>query len=192
MISIIEKNENNKSLISIEKLLQNVCSLSEWEKVKDFSISEHEFFFADKIRDISLYRKFSAKNNVEKYLLKDSSDNILAAMDMKIYKDSVYIISLNAELNKSYDKLILLLLRVAVETSLYKTSEGEVYINLSNNFFKNYRLRKIISANDFSADEKQSSYEKRLFGVSFKLKISNSNLWYNRIKQKQMLFRTNA
>lgn len=186
MINTIEKNDD-KSSISIDKLFQDICSLSRWEVIRTFPIGRHSFFFPAKVYNVNLFRRFSAKNNVEKYMLKDSNEKEVALMDLKIYKDSVYIINFQIMQDKSYDKFALLMLQIAAEKSLYNTTEKEVHINIPSAFFAGLKLRKLITNNCFVSLLNQSDYEKRLFGEAFKLNVENSKQWLEKIEQLPIL-----
>ena len=120
-------------------------------------------------------------------MLKDSKEKLLAKMDVKVYKDSLYIISLQIYTRKFFDQVLLALLQVSVEKSMYNTTKKEVYINIQKSFFKSRRLRKAIIANSFIPLNNQSNYEKELFGEAFQLNISNSPSWLNKIKYFQLL-----
>lgn len=186
MINTIEKNEE-KSSISIDKLFQDICSLSRWEVIRTFPVGKRSCFFPAKVYNVNLFRRFSAKNNVEKYMLKDSNEKEVALMDLKIYKDSVYIINFQIKQDKSYDKFVLLMLQIAAEKALYNTTEKELHINLPVAFFAGLKLRKLITNNGFVSVLNQSDYEKRLFGEAFKLNVGNSTIWNDRIEHLPIL-----
>ncbi len=187
MTSTTAKIKNDKSVISIEQLFQDTCGISKWEKIRNFSVSMHTFFFQDKTIDIALYRRFSNKNYLEKYFLKDTNGKILAKMDLKTYKDCVYIISIEVFSRRFYEQILLLILQAAVERSMYNTTQKEVNINIPKSLFKNRKLKKFIIENSFIQINSQSNYEKQLFGEAFRLKILNSDLWLNKIKYFQLL-----
>jgi len=186
MINAILKSEE-KSIKAVEEILQNGCCLSRWEKIKTISICERKFIFTNKIIDVDLYRKFSVKNGVEKYALKSQDDKVLAVMDLKIYKDSVYIINLQVPVQNNYEKFMQLIIQTAVEKSMYNTTNKEVYINLTDSFFTRNKTKKIITSCGFTALNNQSDYEKNLFGEAFMLKTADSVFWQERIKKLQML-----
>ena len=52
------------------------------EKIKEVSLEEKRFFFIKKTKQVNIFRKFSVKNNVEKYSLRTSNDEIIANIDL--------------------------------------------------------------------------------------------------------------
>ncbi len=184
MINTILKH-NNKSKISIDNIAQEILFVPQWEKIKSFMISKNIFLFDKSIVKVDLYRKFSSKHGIEKYALKYDDNKIIASMDLKIYKDSVYIINLDIKTitEEAIDKL----LQAAVEKALYNTTEKEVFINLSQDISKKNRIRKILLNSQFETEQNQSEYEKKLFGETFKLKAENNQYWQKKIKQIPIL-----
>lgn len=179
--------ENNKHNISIENLLNDVYLLPKWEMIKSFSLTEKRFFFRKKLVNVDLYRKFSSKNQLEKYSIRTEDEKVLANMDLKIYKDSVYIINLDIESQTNFEQLTEKLLQVAVEKALYNTTEKEVVINLTAGLIVKNRIRKILLNNEFIAEENQSSYEKEMFGETYTAKVTGDSSWIKRIKQMSIL-----
>ncbi len=92
MLNILD---NNKTKFLSENLLNNIYLMPKWEKIKTFSILQNTLFFKKENYNVDLFRKFSSKNMLEKYLIKSQDNLELANMDLKIYKDCVYIINLN-------------------------------------------------------------------------------------------------
>lgn len=179
--------ENNKHNISIENLLNDVYLLPKWEKIKAFSLTEKRFFFRRKLVNVDLYRKFSSKNQLEKYSIRTEDEKTLANMDLKIYKDSVYIINLDIESQANFEQLTEKLLQVAVEKALYNTTEKEVVINLTAGLIVKNRIKRILLNNEFTTEESQSSYEKEMFGETYTVKATNNSNWLKTIKQMPIL-----
>lgn len=172
--------------INIEDLFDGVYLLPNWEKIKEFSLSKKSFFRFNSF-NVQLFRKFSSKNMVEKYSLRVDEEKVLASMDLKVYKDSVYIININAQTSNYYNQAIEKLLQVAVEKALYNTSEKEVKINLSGNLIEQKRMKNILENSGFVVEENQSKYEVDMFGQTYSLKVENSSEWKNSIKQMPIL-----
>lgn len=179
--------KENKQNISIENLLKDVYLLPRWEMIKSFALTEKKFFFRKRLLNIDLYRKFSAKNQLEKYSIRTEDERVLANMDLKIYKDSVYIINLDIESQTNFEQLVKHLLQVAIEKALYNTTEKEVVMNLTAGLIVKNRIRKVLLNNGFMAAENQSNYEKEMFGETFSIKISNESEWNKTIKQMPIL-----
>ena len=179
--------ENNKQNISIENLLKDVYLLPKWEMIKSFALTEKRFFFRKKLVNVDLYRKFSAKNQLEKYSIRTEDERVLANMDLKIYKDSVYIINLDIESQTNFEQLIERLLQVAVEKALYNTTEKEVVINLTAGLIVKNRTRKALLNYGFMTAENQSSYEKEMFGETFSIRVLDDSNWMRIIKQMPIL-----
>ena len=179
--------ENNKQNISIENLLKDVYLLPKWEMIKSFALTEKRFFFRKRLVNVDLYRKFSAKNQLEKYSIRTEDERILANMDLKIYKDSVYIINLDIESQTNFEQLVERMLQVAVEKALYNTTEKEVVMNLTAGLIVKNRIRKALLNNGFMTAENQSSYEKEMFGETFSIKVSEDSNWLKTIKQMPIL-----
>lgn len=177
---------SEKSKIDLDNLVSNIYLLPQWEKIKEFSLQRKHFFFS-KSYSVDLYRKFSLKNMLEKYSLRLSNDNVIASMDLKVYKDSVYIISLDTDFNGSTEQIITKLIQVAVEKALYNTTEKEIKINLSCSLIKQNKMRKVLLSLGFIQEEEQSQFEKELFGETFYLKAQDSVFWQKQIKQMSIL-----
>ena len=177
-----ENKQQNKSNISVDSLLNDVYLLPKWEMIKSFNISEMTFFFKRKSVKYRLYRKFSSKNKLEKYQIRTADGKVAASMDLKVYKDSVYVINIEVASKLQFDKIAGKIIQVAVEKALYNTTEREVVINLTSGLLINYKIRKFIINNEFIVEEAQSDYEKDLFGETYTLKIKNNSKWMKRIK----------
>lgn len=176
---------NEKSKVDLDNLISNIYLLPQWEMIKQFSLTRKHLFF-NKSYNVDLYRKFSSKNMLEKYSLRLSNDSDIASMDLKVYKDSVYIINLNVDINSSSEQVIEKLVQVAIEKALYNTTEKEVKFNLSCSLIKQNKMRKILLGLGFVAEEEQSQYEKELFGETFSINAQESS-WQRKIKQMPIL-----
>ena len=172
--------------INIQDLFDGVYLLPNWEKIKEFSLSKKSLF-RFKSFNVQLFRKFSSKNMIEKYSLRVDEEKVLASMDLKVYKDSVYIISIDAQTSNYFNQAVEKLLQVAVEKALYNTSEKELKINLSGSLLKQKKMKNILESFGFIADETQTKYEVDMFGQTYSLKVENSNDWNNRIKHFPIL-----
>ena len=183
MINTLIRTEN-KSKVDFENIVNSIYLLPQWEKIKEFSVQQKRFFIR-KSFNVNLYRKFSSKNMLEKYSLRLDNDNDIASMDLKVYKDSVYIISIDSSL--SSDEVVNKLVQVAVEKSLYNTTDKEVKINLSYSLLKQNKMKKVLSSLGFVAEVGQSQYEKELFGETYILNVEDSIFWQKQIKQMPIL-----
>ena len=181
--SILKNDKKEQNLKLVENILNDVYLLPRWEKIKEIALLQRKFFFSYKSVQTSLFRKFSSKNYLEKYAIKDDNANILGNIDLRVYKDSVYIINLNIEQGVDFDQVINILLQVAVEKALYNTTDKQLKINLLFSLL----IRKILIAEDFTAEENQSSYEKNMFGETYVLNIDSSTFWQKKIKQMHFL-----
>lgn len=182
--TLIKPQVNKK--INIDELFDGIYLLPNWEMIKEFSLSK-KGLFGLKVFNVQLFRKFSSKNMVEKYSIRVDDDKVIASMDLKVYKDSVYIININAQTSNYYNQAIEKLLQVAVEKALYNTSNKEVRINLFGNLIEQKRMKNILENKGFSAEENQSKYEVEMFGQTFFLDIENSISWHKTIKQMPIL-----
>ena len=186
MIDTIIKNDN-KHKLSVEDLLNEVYLLPKWEKIKTFSLTQKKFLFGIKSFNVNVFRKFSSKNQLEKYSIRTDDEKVLANMDLKVYKDSVYIINLNIEMQTNSEQLIEKMLQIAIEKALYNTSEKKVIFNLTSGLMLRNKIKKILIANEFQKEEEQSKYEEDMFGETFFICIDNSSVWMKKIKQMPIL-----
>ena len=188
MVNTIIKSEKKElHHISIDNLLNDIYLLPNWEKIKEVSIEEKRFFFVRKMKQVSIFRKFSVKNNIEKYSLKDSNDEILANVDLRVYKDNVYIINMNYETKANFEQISHLLLQIAAEKALYNTTDKQLKINLSFPLLIKNKLRKMLLLSDFVKEVEQSQYEIDMFGEIFVLDVASSSFWQKKIKQMNIL-----
>ena len=185
MINTIIK-PNLKSKHDLDNILDSIYLLPQWEKIKEFSLSEKRFFIR-RTFNVNLFRKFSSKNMLEKYSIRVGEENVIASMDLKVYKDSVYIINLDAYSLNNFEQTITKLVQVAVEKALYNTTDKEVKINLSLPLIKQNKMKRILLSLGFNAEAEQSQYEKELFGETLSLNAENSTFWQRQIKQMSIL-----
>lgn len=186
MINTLVKNEK-KQRVTVESILNDIYLLPKWEKIKSFSLLEKRFFFGIKSINVDIFRKFSSKNLLEKYSIRTEAGNVLASMDLKIYKDSVYIINLEIESQVCFEQLTEKMLQIAIEKALYNTTEKEVVINLTSGIITKKKVRKSLIASEFSAEENQTNYEIEMFGETFSIKAENNMFWTRKIKQMPIL-----
>ena len=184
MINTLIKH-NNKINNDLKHILDNIYLLPNWEKINEFSLFEKKFFI-NKSRKFNLFRKFSSKNMLEKYELRTQDNKVAACLDVKVYKDSVYIINIDAELSLSTDNLITKLVQISAEKALYNTSDKLVKINLSLPLFKMNKIKQILLNLGFVSEE-QSKYEKKMFGETLSLNVDKSVILQKQIKQNPIL-----
>ncbi len=185
MLNTLIKN-NNKSVKDLDALFENVYLLPHWEKINQFSVQEKKWF-STKTFNLEIHRKFSARNGLEKYLIKTKNDISFASMNLKIYKDNVYIIDIDCPVLSLFEKLTNKLLQIAAEKSLYNTTDKEVKINLSMPLLKRGKMKQILINSGFEPEENQSKYEKEMFGETYTLSVENSIFWQKKIKQSSIL-----
>lgn len=185
MINTLIKN-NKKSVKDLDALFENVYLLPHWEKIGKFPVRENKWFFK-KTYNVNIFRKFSARNGLEKYCVKTNDDVILASMDLKIYKDNVYIIDLESNSSALFEQCITKLLQISAEKALYNTTNKEVKINLCLPPLKRGKMKQILINSNFEMEEQQSKYEKEMFGETYSLLVEKSFFWKKKIKQFPVL-----
>ena len=124
---------------------------------------------------------------LEKYSLRLDDNTDIASMDLKVYKDSVYIINIDAFSSGSFEEVVNKLVQVAAEKAIYNTTNKEVKINLSYSLIKQNRMRKILTSIGFVSEANQSQYEKELFGETFVLMADENQNLQRQIKQMPIL-----
>ena len=184
MINTLIKH-NDKINNNLKHILDNIYLLPNWEKINSFTFSEKNFFL-NKSKKFDLYRKFSSKNMLEKYEIRTLNDNVSAKIDLKVYKDSVYIINIDIETLNFADNIIKKLVQISAEKALYNTSNKQVKINLSLPLFKKNKIKQILLNLGF-VSEVQSKYEKKMFGETLTLNVEKSVLLQKQIKQNPIL-----
>lgn len=185
--TILKTDKKEQNLLSIESILNDACLLPKWEKIKNIVLFQKRFLMPVKLVNVSLFRKFSSKNNIEKYRLKDDNDNIIAGIDLRVYKDCVYIINLDIRETAVFQGALNIMFQTAVEKALYNTTNKKLNINLTFSSSLNNKIKRIIANEDFYAENNQSDYEKNMFGETFTLDIPNSAFWQKKIKQMHIL-----
>ena len=186
MLNTLNTDKNTIKL-HVENIISGMYLLPKWEKIKSFSFIENSLFFKKNKINVNLYRKFSSKNMVEKYLIKNNNNVELANMDLKIYKDCVYIINLNFKNNSNINEILTYLIQTAVEKTLYNTTNQELKINLTFPSLTNLKIRKFLLTNEFLQEENQSDYEKEMFGETFIFKMNKFSIWKSKIKHNPIL-----
>ena len=185
MINTLIKTEH-KPKVDLENLVNSIYLLPQWEKIKEFPLMRRRFFIT-KSFNVHLFRKFSSKNMLEKYSLRLDDNTDIASMDLKVYKDSVYIINIDAFSSGSFEEVVNKLVQVAAEKAIYNTTNKEVKINLSYSLIKQTRMRKILTSIGFVSEANQSQYEKELFGETFVLMADENQNLQRQIKQMPIL-----
>lgn len=185
MINTIEKI-NHKSKPDFDHLLSNIYLLPHWEKIKEFTLQENRFFMK-KAYSVNLFRKFSSKNMLEKYSLRSGDEKVIGLLDLKVYKDSVYIINIDSYSSSWFEEAVRKLIQIAVEKALYHTSNKEVKINLAYSLLKQNKMKRILVSLGFKPESEQSKYEKEMFGETYTLNVEGSEFWQKKIKQMPIL-----
>ena len=147
--TILKTDKKNSDLLSIESMLDGVYLLPKWEKIKNIVLFKKRFLMPVQLINSQLFRKFSSKNNIEKYCLKDNNNNVLASVDLRVYKDCVYIINLNVSANSVFSGALNIMLQTAVEKALYNTTNKKLNINLEFSSSVNNKIKKILLKEDF-------------------------------------------
>lgn len=185
MINTLIK-QKNKAKSAFENIFSDIYLLPNWEKIKEFSFEKKGFFLKKSVK-AQLYRKFSSKNMLEKYEMRINEEKEIAKLDLKVYKDCVYIINLDCDFNMAFNSVIETLLQVAIEKGLYNTTNKEIKINLSMPIIKRNILKRVLISNGFIAEENQSKYEIDMFGETYKIEAEKSIEWQKRIKRASIL-----
>lgn len=172
MLNAPVKTEN-KLKLSDKKLISGLYVLPKQEKIKTFYFSRNHLFLFGKPEILDLYKRFSLKNRLEKYSIKDSCGKLIAEMSLKTYKDSVYIIDFNFLSFKKFNQSVNILVEVAKDRAISDTSEKEVRLNLGFSQNLNSRLKKFMFGKGFTSVEAQSNYEKEMFGEQLVFKASD-------------------
>lgn len=165
----INRNRQNQSLGNIAN---DIYYLPNWEVVNSFTISENRFFFFHRMVNVNLYRRLVLKSTVEKYSLRTLDNLALANMDLKLYKDCVYIVNLEITNNNKSENALEKLLETAIEKAVKDTTEKEVLINIPKNQKYKRKIKKVLKQNGFEIEENQSEYEKNMFGEIYKLNLN--------------------
>ena len=186
MVNSISINKIEQKPV-VGNIVNDIYLLPKWEIIKTFEINEKKFFFFNKTISINILRKFSAKNRLEKYSVRTKDGNVLANIDLRVYKDSVYIV--NFEIN-SIDNTLSgaeKLLQTTVEKAIYNTTEKLVYMNLYSKQPNKNKIKKILLQTGFEVEYNQSEYEKKMFGETYRLDANTCNYWDKSIEQSPIL-----
>lgn len=185
MINTLVKHKN-KANIDLNNVLNDIYLLPHWEKIKEFSYTSKSFFNKKSFK-AQLYRKFSSKHMLEKYSMRIGEEKEIAKMDLKVYKDCVYIINLDCDFKTSFNSVLETLIQVAVEKGIYNTENKEVKINLLMPVLKRNAVKRLLIQNGFMPEENQSKYEKEMFGETYFILAEKSLDWKKRINHLPIL-----
>ena len=177
---------NNQNQV-IGSIVNDIYLLPKWEILTYFSIVESKYYFFKKVVKLNILRKFSALNMTEKYSIRTIEGKVIANMDLKTYKDSVYIINLEVLSKKGAFEAIRKLLQISVEKAIYNTTKKFVFHNLPVDDKNVSFIKKILLSNGFKIDENQSQYEKKLLGESYRLCADDCCYFYDDIIQSPIL-----
>lgn len=180
----INGNKQNQVLGNIAN---DIYFLPNWEVVNSFTIKENKFFFFNKLINVNLLRKFVLKSTLEKYSIRTTDNKTLANMDIKLYKDCVYIVSLETDINGKSDSALEKLIHTAIKKAISDTTEKEVLINISPKQKHKRKIKKILTNNGFQIEENQSDYEKNMFGEIYKLYLSTDCCIENKKEEEQQV-----
>lgn len=158
--AINEKADAN----SLRRAAENLYRLPSWEIADTFTISDKKFFFCTKKHRVNLLKNFSERNMLEKYSIRTIEGRILAEMDLRIYKDSIYIISLEINKNEKSKEALRSLIKTALNRASDDGADKDVFISIMPEQNCRSIVIKQLAACGFSLDETQSSCEKRMFG----------------------------
>ncbi|MBQ3641096.1 hypothetical protein II906_04110 [bacterium] len=177
---------DNKTKADLEFLLNSIYLLPQWEKIKEF-VLQKKSFWNEKSMKVDLYRKFSSKNMIEKYSVRTENDKSVATMDLKVYKDSVYIISIDIDEVLFVSEILEKLIQTSIEKALFNTTDKEVKINVSFPLIKQHKIRHLLEDFGFAPEENQSKYEIEMFGETYFIRADKSDFWAQKIKENQIL-----
>ncbi len=177
----------NKQNQSIGNIVNDIYFFPSWEIVSSFTINLNRFFFFHKIINVNLLRKFALKNMLEKYSIRTMDSKTIAGMDIKLYKDCVYIVNLEINMKLAAVSSVEKLLQTAVEQAISETTDKKVLINISPKQKYKNKIKKILKNNGFEIEENQSDYEKQMFGEIYKLHIEVNNCSKNNEEKMHVL-----
>ena len=170
VLSETEVNEKQNIQTVSASCIENfkINPMLEQEIADEFFITKNKYLFFKQKQYVSLLKTFNERMQMEKYLLRTAEGRIIAGMDLKIYKDSVYIVHL--ETNSSYAPCILKeFIHAAVKTAKNSAGAKDVIISIPLKYKYRNILKKILLKNDFLPEEEQGNCEKKLFGETYKL-----------------------
>ena len=185
MTNTITRIENNTKP-NLELLFNDIYLFPNWEKIGDCALTKRRFF-GQKTVNLQLYRKFSSKNVIEKYSLRINDSQTVAFMDVKVYKDCVYVINLDSDSHSLFKDALINLMQIAIEKAVLDTTNKEVRINLSYPFVKKNKIKRVLKGIGFVEEKDQNQYEKEIFGETLFLKAEISTLWTSNSKQRSFI-----
>lgn len=186
MVNSAAINDNKQNQV-LGNIANDIYFLPNWEIINSFTVKENYFFFFNKIINVNLLRKFVLKSTLEKYSIRTTDNKALANMDIKLYKDCVYIVSLETDINGKSDSALEKLIHTAMEKAFTDTTEKEVLINISPKQKHKRKIKKMLINNGFKIEENQSDYEKNMFGEIYKLYLCADNCNEN-CKEEELVF----
>ncbi len=156
---------------TIGNIVNDIYFSPGWEKISSFVISEKNFFFFSKSYNVDLLRKFALKRMLEKYIIRTFDSKVIAEMDLKLYKDCIYIVNLEINIKKNAAAAIEKFLKISFEKALNETTEKKVLVNILPK--QKYRsiIKKLLIKNGFEIEANQSEYEKQMFGEIYGINI---------------------
>ena len=170
--AIIDYNKQKQMLANI---VNNIYLFPGWEVIKQFDIVENKFIFGKKLLRVNLLYKYSKKNMLEKYSVRSTEGQILAGMDLKVYKDSIFIVNIEKIKKRNVSGVCEKLLQTAIQKAICFTTKKEVYINILPEQKNKRKLYKILIKSGFKQEENQSKYEMSIVGKTYKFKADNCN-----------------
>ena len=182
MTNTITKIENNTKQ-NFELLFNDIYLFPNWEKVGECALTKKRLF-SSKTVELQLYRKFSPKNVIEKYSLRINDSQAVAFMDLKVYKDCVYVINLDSDSHSLFQDAIINLMQIAIEKAVLDTTHKEVRMNLSYPLMKKNKIKRVLKRIGFVEEKEQNQYEKEIFGETMFLKAEISTLWNSNTRQR--------
>jgi|GEM_PF-5485274 len=163
MINLAAINEKTNTNF-LRRAAENLYRLPSWEIADTFTISDKKFFFCRKKHRVNLLKNFSERNMLEKYSIRTIEGRTLADMDLRIYKDSIYIISLEMNNNEKSKEALNALIKTALKRAFDGGADKDVFISIMpEQHCRNALIKQLINIG-FAPDESQNSCEKRMFG----------------------------
>lgn len=164
--AVIDNNIKTGSDIGIA---DRVRFLPQWEIIKEFNIKENKYLFFKKPLKVNLLKKFSEKTLLEKYSVRTLAGAVLADMDIKVYKDSVYIVNFEISAEKSAKSAAEKLLQISAQEAACSGTSKDVFINILPEQKNKKELKKLLLKFGFEAEQNQSACEQKIFGETFRL-----------------------
>lgn len=152
-------------------VISDIFNLPSWEIVKSVKLKQNSFFLFNKELSVNLLHKLYNKNSIDKYSIRTLDGEMLANIDLKIYKDCVYIVNIEINENKKLFSAVDKLIQTAIDLAFYNTSNKEVIINISSDWQYKRKIKKILLSKKFELEKHQSNYEKQMLGELYILKM---------------------